>query len=293
MIITVIHMKYYKHLLSLKIFTTEDIILLCGNVNTAHSIITSYQKRKLIKRVRQNLYIALDKYKRHSVNKFMIASKISKNNYISHYSAVEFYKMSKEFNKEVYVSGGTRFNTFSFEDYNYYYIKPKICEGVVTFNNISITDKERTILDNINDFEKIGGIDILYDILPRFCECIDYDKVLKYLSLYNKQSMYQKTGYLLGEFDWTDDFHKSFFYECSKHIGNAAGYLYSELKTKEKRKFDRKWRLYVPIKAGKHRKINEEEPRKSKYYTSDIISSSDWGLIGGHKVSHQNWKGNY
>jgi len=75
---------------------------------------------------------------------------------------------------EVYVSGENRFAQFEYDGVTYRYIAPCIVIGVERKNDgVRITDMERTVLDGINDFQKIAGLEELLrclDLVPHVNE---------------------------------------------------------------------------------------------------------------------------
>lgn len=98
---------------------------------------------------------------------------------------------------QVQVSGSKRFRTFSYDGYGFHYFPERIKEGVTqNENDIRITDYERTVLDSINDIEKAGGLSEFFKYL-KMIPYLDEDKLITYLDKYDKQFLYQKTGFLL------------------------------------------------------------------------------------------------
>ncbi|MCL2135800.1 MAG: hypothetical protein FWH37_09720 [Candidatus Bathyarchaeota archaeon] len=165
---------------------------------------------------------------------------------MSHHTAFEYYGCANQVFNTTYVSGKTRFTPFEFDDINYKYIYPRLTVGIVeNTDGVRTTDMERTILDSINDFEKITGIGELL----RCLELIPYaneNKLLHYLKLYNKQILYQKTGYILSYFKDTLRLSDKFFEKCKQAIGKSTRYLYIGIATENKVMFDKYWQLFVP-----------------------------------------------
>jgi predicted transcriptional regulator of viral defense system len=218
-----------------------------GNtLNSANSLLSDYQKRGAIKIVRQNLYVAVDIYSDTIIpTRYEIASNIAEGAYITHHSAFEYYGYAKKTLETVYVSGKNRFNAFEFEGVDYKYFAERISDGVVeTENGVRVTDIERTILDGINDFEKIAGLEELLRCIA-LIPYADENKLISYLKSYNKQVLWQKAGYVLSHFK--DDLRLSdkFFTECETHIGKSVRYLYKGIQI-EDNLYDKRWHLFVP-----------------------------------------------
>lgn len=239
-------MKHYKALLEKKCFSWSDVCSLTGNVNTASNIVQSYLKKDFIRRVKKNLYVAVDLAKGISAaSKFLIASNINPTSYVSHQSAFEYHGYYNQIFNVLFVSSSTKFNSFEFEGLTYCFVKSRIDEGVVRApDGVRVTDLERTILDSINDFEKIGGLEELLRNLSSI-PLANEMMLLRYLNGYNKQFLYQKTGYLLEHFMESLRLGKGFFEECNSHVGQSVRYLYRGV-TAEVPLYNARWRLYVP-----------------------------------------------
>ena len=236
-------MKYYSELLAMGCFTREDLTELTGNYNTAGSLLVSYLKRGYIRGIRRNLYAAINLADNAPVvSKYRIARHITPTAYVSHHAAFEYYGSYNQVSYQVEVSSETPFRPFEFDWIRYVYIASRIREGVAEHSNgIRVTDPERTVLDGINDLEKVIGLEELLkciELMPMLKE----DKLLEYLAVYNKQVLYQKTGYILEHFQKGFRLSDTFFNECVSHIGKSTRYF-----TLNRRGvYDNKWKMIVP-----------------------------------------------
>ncbi|MDR2073890.1 MAG: hypothetical protein LBP36_00730 [Oscillospiraceae bacterium] len=240
-------MKYLQQLTDLRSFTKEDVVKIVGNENTASTIIRNYKTKGYIKPVKRNLYVAIGMETRQSVaNKFLIASKITDVSYISHHSAFEYYGFSNQVYYETYVSGSKKFASFEFDDITYRYIYSNLDFGVVTNDDgVRVTDLERTILDNIDDFERIGGLEELIKCLE-LIPSVNEEKLLEYLKKYNKKFLYQKAGYIFQHFQKELSISENFLNKCRKNIGNSKRYLSNETKLQNSEKYlNKEWHLIV------------------------------------------------
>lgn len=241
-------MKYYQELLKMGIFSFNDIVDLTGNKETASSLVREYQKKRYIVRIKRNLYTAINlETKEPVVGKFEIGSNITDTAYISHHSAFEYYGVMNQVYYEIYVSSESKFNNFEFNNIEYIYHQSKFNEGVVrskSNRNIRVTDLERTVLDSIKDFEKIGGLEELLQCLD-LITYLDYKKLERYLQYYDSQIMYQKTGYILEHFKKHLKLPDKFFNMCESKIGKSKRYLYKNIKN-EDNFYNKKWQLFVP-----------------------------------------------
>jgi len=239
-------MKYYKKLLELGVFSFKDIINMTGNKETASSLVREYQKKEYIIRIKRNLYSAVNlETGEPIVNKFEIASNITDTSYVSHHSAFEYHGVMNQVFYEVYVGSKSKFNNFEFNDIEYICIGSRFNDGVVKVeNNVYVTDMERTVLDSIKDFEKIGGLEELLQCLD-LITFLDNEKLKKYLICYNLKILYQKTGFILEHFRKDLKLPDSFFEFCQSKINKSKRYLYKKVKNLNNH-YNKKWQLVVP-----------------------------------------------
>lgn len=239
-------MKYYKELVDLQCFSRADAERITGNKKAADSILREYQKKGYIESVKRNLYTAISIETKQSVaNRYRIASNVMDGSYLSHHSAFEYFGCANQVFYEVYVSGAKRFAVFEYDGVSYRYIAPRINTGIVQNDDgVRTTDIERTVLDSINDFEKIAGLEELL----RCLELIPYvneEKLLSYLAHYGKQFLYQKTGYILWHLKKTLRLSDKFFEFCEENQLHSVRYLYHGIES-EPHTFDKRWKLVVP-----------------------------------------------
>lgn len=86
------YMKTYIELLKLEVFTIYDVDAIYGNRNSAESAVRTLLKNGFVTTIKRNLYICNDVINKLPIaDKFKIGSNITKDAYISHYSALEFH----------------------------------------------------------------------------------------------------------------------------------------------------------------------------------------------------------
>lgn len=240
-------MKYYDQLLKMGIFCFEDIVNLVGNRKSAASIASAYLKNGYIRKIKRNLYVALALDTREVVvDKFKIGSSITRDAYISHHSAFEFYGVGHQVLFEIYVSTAFEFKTVEFDGIVYRYCASKGDKGVETFRtnrNTRVTNLERTVIDCLKDLDKAGGLEELLQCL-RLITFLDEEKLLLYLAMYDIQFLYQKAGYILKHFKEEHKLSDGFFEHCIQHVKNSKRYLTD--KNDKDLVYDHDWRLMVP-----------------------------------------------
>ena len=147
---------------------------------------------------------------------------------------------------EVYVSSETKFNHFEYDHVTYKYVASRMREGVFEAKNttgVRITDMERTVVDSIRDFNKIGGFEELLNCLEGI-QHLDEKKLKWYLDIYNTQGLYQRVGYLLDHYRKEMQVSKEFIEYCKGQIGKSRRYLVSE--AKDDSFYNSEWELMVP-----------------------------------------------
>jgi len=227
-------------------FTWDELCNLAGGRSAANSLAQSYLKKGYIKSVRRGLYVAINLADGEpAANPYRIAGKITPTAYVSHHAAFAYFGCANQVSNRVEVSSETPFASFVFNGTKYVYLASRLAQGLVTHpDSVRVTDIERTVLDNIGDFEKIMGLEELLRCLE-MVPVLREDKLLAYLKAYGKQVLYQKTGYLLEQLraQWglTDDF----FAQCAANIGKSKRYLFAPMGV-EGMEYSRVWRLVVP-----------------------------------------------
>jgi predicted transcriptional regulator of viral defense system len=239
-------MKHYEQLLKMGCFTWEELCVITGNRNAASSLSQSYLKKGYIRSAKRGLYVGVDlATKESSVSKYRIASKITPTAYVSHHAAFEYHGCANQVSYQVEVSSNTTFAPFQFEGISYAYLGSRMPEGITTQpDGVRVTDTERTVLDSINDFEKVMGLEELLRCLA-LVPAVREEKLISYLSAYKKQVLYQKAGYILEHFKSAWGLHDSFFEVCAAEIGKSKRYLYRAAES-EQMEYNSRWRLVVP-----------------------------------------------
>ena len=240
-------MDVFTQLAKIPIFSVKHVMTIVGNKKTAYSLIDRLMKKGSVQKIRNNMYSVVNPATGQLVaNRYQIACGITDSSYISHHSAFDYYGLTNQVFHEVYVSSKTRFNHFEYDHITYKYVASRLDEGVEEAKNTSgvrITDLERTVIDSINDFNKIGGFEELLKCLDGVT-FLDEVKLKHYLSLYNVQGLYQKVGYILSRYQQKMNLSDDFIVYCKKMIGKSKRYLVSEVK--EGSSYNSEWELMVP-----------------------------------------------
>lgn len=250
-------MDLYKKLVTMRCFTRGELAEIIGSDSAADWHIRKFLEKGYIERVRRDLYVVISLETQQPIaNRFQIASSVAKDACISHHSAFEYYGYANQVYYQVYVAIKKRIRPFSYDGIDYCPIEYGWSEGIMEMENgVRVTSLERTVIDSIADFEKIGGIEELLRCLV-LIPFLSPENLLSILKLYDCGKLYQKTGYILEAFK--DDFGipDSFFDECMKHLSNSKTYFST---VKDDFVFHKKWRLYAPknLKALIDKGVND------------------------------------
>lgn len=239
-------MKYYAALVDLGCFSREDAVKLTGSTESANSMLYTYKKKGLIESIRRDMYVTISLETNQPIpSRYAVACRLSEGAYISHHSAFEYYGLANQVYHEVYVSAQIFFRTFDYDGVTYRRVKPRINMGVETKRDgVRITDTERTVLDGINDFERIAGLEELL----RCMELVPYlngEKLLSYLAEYKSGFLYQKAGFILEHYQKEFRLPDSFFDECRINIPQGKRYFYNGIRHDSSVLY-KDWLLYAP-----------------------------------------------
>ena len=191
-------LDYYEKLLQLKCFSFDDAAKIFGDERKAKNVLYTLKKKGLLQSVRRNYYATINLETKEAVAApFEFASSITENSYISHHSAIEFYGLANQVFSDIYVSTGREFREFEFGGRWYHCMKTQRDFGVSLQKTIRVTDLERTVLDNIKDFDKVGGLEELLRCLEMIT-VLDEGRLTTYLVKYHNQFLAQKAGCLLS-----------------------------------------------------------------------------------------------
>lgn len=236
-------MELYRQLAFMRCFTFKDVAALTGSETAASWHIRQFLKKRYIERIRRDLYAVISLETDQPIpNRFQIASKLSDDAYVSHHSAFEYYGFANQVFHEVYVSVDKIIRPFSYDGLDYHIVSsPGNADVQRLPDGVSVTSIERTVIDSIADFEKIGGLEELLrciGLLPS----LSADELLSALAMYHTGKLYQKTGYLLEFFKTELNLPSSFFDECEKHMTGSKAYFSNEKKVP----LQKRWKLYAP-----------------------------------------------
>lgn len=237
-------MDLYKKLAALRCFTHSDMIQITGSESAAQWQIKNYLKKGYIERVRRDLYAVVSMETEQTIpSRFQIASRIADDAYISHHSAFEFYGYANQVFYDVYFATEKKVRPFDHDGLHYQPVVWRGNTGTVEMNNgVRVTSLERTVIDSIADFTRIGGLEELLRCLA-LIPSLDEKKLLESLGIYGRGQLYQKAGYILEAYKDELSLSETFFEECRAQSSASKTYLFDK---QDDFVFHEKWLLYAP-----------------------------------------------
>lgn len=209
----------------LRIFSTKDFIKAAKVLNIPRSqlnkIVSSLAHQGWLIRIQRGLYIANDPIAGLiSVHPFLIATHLIEKSVISHWSAAQFHGLTEQIPQIITASTTKKVVTPSMRDkteeektdkhlfqindigYEFITIQKKHLYGIEKiwideYSQVSLTDKERTLLDIFLYAKMFGGISEAFGILESSLNSIDIKKLIKYALKYEKKSLTKRLGWIL------------------------------------------------------------------------------------------------
>ncbi len=240
-----------KAIYRLRIFTLEDVMdALSVTKPSAAKLLQRLRDKGIVQHIRKNLYTTIDLASGQPlVDKYEVGSSVSPTSYIGWHTALEFHGLAHQVFYNAYVGSESRFNRFTFGRTEFEHCVAPIAAdtqtGVITpihSPNVRVTDLERTFVDCCDRLDRSGGA----GELVHCCEgivMIDEDKLRRYLQLYGKAFLYQKTGFMLERIQAQAHISNELIDFCRKQAGNSVKRLTN---ASDSTHYVSRWKLYVP-----------------------------------------------
>ena len=225
-------MKYYEDLLLLGCFSRSDVEKLTHNAKTAGSLIGSYLAKGYIERVRQDLYAVI------SLETMLMYGKEASNR--KQEIDRQHYTIPNQRPKDKHCAD-SRFKDFEYNGFYYHRVAAKQFYETVNQNKIKVTSLEQTVIDSIEDFEKLTGLEEVLRCLEMI-PSLNEQSLLKILNSRGNMFLWQKCGYILESMNTELGLSVEFFDECRKHISKAKHTL---VRNSQNNILNKRWNLYI------------------------------------------------
>ncbi len=210
-----------------RIFTMQDASVAAHMLgipsNQLRKILSNFAKRKQILRLRRGLYVSswFLTADQTDVHPFVVSAYLIQPSAISHWSALQHHGLTEQIPQIVTASTPKKVVTPSMRTaqakpskhrfeiagirYEYIQIQPKHFFGIEKLwldeqFQISITDKERTLLDLFIYSKMFGGMGEALGILENALPEVDIQKLVTYAIQYDKKAVAKRLGWALEYF---------------------------------------------------------------------------------------------
>ena len=236
-------LNYLENFHELRIFSLDEAAAVVGNKHSALALLNRYAGAGLVKRVRRNLYAAVNLgTKAMEVNRFQISSHLTPTACVAYHSAFEYYGFAHQVFYTTYVASDTLFNEFECDGMTYQYCAAKIDIGVDAPPMDALVRVSRTVVDCIDRIDRCGGLEEL-------CQCLNAipylegSEIARYLEAYNKRALYKKAGFILSHFMGKLKDGDALLDVCHKYGAQGVDRIQPD---SQENVYHKEWGLYAP-----------------------------------------------
>ena len=246
--------KFYNEFYTNKLFTFTEFKEKFGKEYSKNYLwkrLSDLLASGYLTRIKKGLYHIIPQgtnKEKYVVDKFLVASKLSKNSLIGYHSALELHGAAYSPSKVVYVISEKGFRPFKFQGTEYRSVRGKTNFGRASLLRegikISVTDRERTLIDGVSRLKYSGGLEEYFKSIEMF-PFVDCEKILRYLKICGKKTLYAKVSFVLSYFSKKWNFPEKVKLKLRVGLGKKIYYLTSK---REKSKYNKEWNLMVPVR---------------------------------------------
>ncbi|MFQ6071623.1 MAG: hypothetical protein ACE5KT_02840 [Methanosarcinales archaeon] len=240
--------KIYSNLYGTRVITLGDVIQLVGSYKKSADYIHRLAQKGYFQKIRKGVYAIVPPNlvgKDFDADKILIASKLSDNYFISHHTALEIHGVAQSYFNTLFVSTNKRFTPLNYKNITINPVLTKYFFGIEKKDYlnqcITISDKERTILDCMRKIEYTGGWEELFKSFASF-PYIDFDKMYEYLLKFKEYSLFSRTGFVFELLSEEIDTPSNFLKNIEKNVSKRKYYFDNY----NKGKLIKPWNLIVP-----------------------------------------------
>jgi len=214
------------------LFSVIDISLLLNiNKTKTYNLVKALKKKKVIKNIGKR------KFSLYETNEFEIASELNFPSYISFWSALNYYNLSDNNPKKIFIVT----TKYSKEIYPFKYVtlSKRRFFGYVSVGRITIAEKEKAIVDCLLFPKYSGGIKEIKKAIAISIKFIDKKKLIDYALRLESKAVIRRLGFLLEELGFKN----------LKVLENKIGRGYELLDPtiEKKNNLNKKWLLDVNL----------------------------------------------
>jgi len=243
-----LHTVFYRQ----QVFTFKEARLkLKINANSLSKMLHELQRSGYIMRIKKGLYATVPVEmvgQSFTPNKYLVAAKMQKNSYLRYHTALELHGVAESLFSTVYISVPLQARPFQFQETTYSFVTNNesfgLAKVMVDGISLSITDREKTIIDGIDRLKYVGGIEEYFKSVSSF-PSINTSRLLKYLQRLDKKVLYAKVGWLLFRMAKQWSIEETLLKKIRNQISTRTFYLQEGDGNTEYR-FNVEWNLMIP-----------------------------------------------
>lgn len=191
------------------IFTSEDAQAFWGTSQYAKQVLHRLINKRWIARLKRGTYMVIPMEagpeRMWSEEGLILAPYLAKRAAVAYWSALHFWHMTEQLPRVVFLQTpqrmavrsreilGIAFRLVTVKQRKYFGIAARSIDG----RTVSITDREKTLIDAADRPELSGGIAQLATTLKTSCEEIDWTRVGAYLERFGSGAVVKRLGYLV------------------------------------------------------------------------------------------------
>ncbi len=240
--------KLYFGFYEKEVLRNSDAYKLIPNKKTARQILFRLKNKGFIRQVRRGLFAIVPAQmigKEFSVDRFLVASQLTRPYFISHHTALEIHGVAESYLNIAYISTNKISRPLEFQNISYKIINTKHMFGIEQVPRgtleINVSDRERTVLDCIRKIEYAGGVEELAKSISAF-PGLNYKKLLEYLGLFQEKSMFHRTGFILDSLKSELNVPRDFLDSIKENLSKRTYYLHHGTRGVYKKE----WNIIVP-----------------------------------------------
>lgn len=238
--------KVYSQLYSQRVINTEDVIEILDDSHKSADYITNLREKGYLQKIRKGVYAIVPPNlvgKGFNPDKFLVARKFKDEYYLSYHSALELHGVAQSIYNTVWITTKRQSSSFNYQSVEYSFLTTKFYFGISKIDHqgvsINVSDREKTFLDCVRRTKYAGGLEELLKSLDSF-PSLDWDSFLTYLKKFDEFSLYQKTGFILGNISLRVP--EKVLRKLENQVGDKTYYLDREKDSY----YVNKWNLMVP-----------------------------------------------
>lgn len=245
------------------VFTVEELDHFLSNQSSANSntrkaLLTYYQNRRRIKRIRRGLYATIplgNDPESSPVDPYLVAAKMTKDAVLAYHTALEFYGKAYSLYKRIIFVSQTKSLPLKFRSYeikgvtipNPLRVMGEEMFGVTSHNrsgvDVRVTNLERTFVDVLDRPDLAGSLEEIWRSLESI-EFFDLDQVIEYTFLLENTTTAAKVGFYLEQHKESLMVEDSHLKRLKKLRPQQPHYL---IRGKRKNcQWNKNWNLMVP-----------------------------------------------